>query len=87
MQVSRRLRLTISLICHFAVGRGGGGGGGGGGGLSEADLERLHEGNPSLVPDEKSGFCQKYTGNVCSKYIGNNVQGTEYIFLLEMKQG
>jgi hypothetical protein len=47
----------------------------------------LHEGNPSLVPDEKSGFCQKYTGNVCSKYIGNTVQGTEYIFLIDMKQG
>jgi hypothetical protein len=43
---------------------------GGGAGLSETDLQRLHEGNPSLVPDEKSGFCQKYTGSVCSKYIG-----------------
>ena len=49
----------------------GGRGGAGGAGLSEVDLQRLHEGNPSLVPDEKSGFCQKYTGSVCSKYIGN----------------
>lgn len=31
---------------------------------------------PSLKPDEKSGSCQRYTGTVCSKFIGTN-----YIFV------
>ena len=40
--------------------------------LSESMLKKLEEGNPSLVPNEASGFCQPYYGSVCGKYIGAN---------------
>jgi len=40
--------------------------------LSDTMLKKLEKGNPSLVPNEASGFCQQYFGTVCAKYIGNN---------------
>jgi len=50
----------------------GGGGGGPGTQLSETELKRLQEGNPSLVPDENGGTCEPYVGTVCKQYIGQN---------------
>ena len=38
--------------------------------LSNDMLKRLEQGNPSLVPNEASGFCQPYYGSVCAQYIG-----------------
>ena len=46
--------------------------------LSESMLKKLEEGNPSLVPNEKSGFCQPYYGSVCAQYIG-----TDFIYISE----
>jgi len=46
--------------------------------LSDSLLKNLEKGNPNLKPNENSGFCQKYAGNVCAKYIGDN-----FIFVSE----
>jgi len=46
--------------------------------LSESMLKKLEEGNPSLVPNEKSGFCQPYYGSVCAQYIG-----ADFIYISE----
>jgi receptor tyrosine kinase-like orphan receptor 1 len=54
------------------LGEGGGGRAKGDSHLSDTMLKRLEQGNPSLVPNEASGFCQPYYGSVCAKYIGAN---------------
>ena len=41
-------------------------------------LKKLEEGNPSLIPNEKSGFCQPYYGSVCAEYIG-----ADFIYISE----
>jgi len=46
--------------------------------LSDSMLKKLEKGNPSLVPNENSGYCQKYYGTVCAQYIGSN-----YIYISE----
>ena len=46
--------------------------------LTDNMIKKLEKNNPSLVPNEQSGFCQQYHGSVCSKYIGNN-----YIYISE----
>ena len=46
--------------------------------LSSTMLKKLEQGNPSLVPNEASGFCQPYYGTVCAQYIGAN-----YIYISE----
>ena len=46
--------------------------------LSESMLKKLEEGNPSLIPNEKSGFCQPYYGSVCAEYIG-----ADFIYISE----
>ena len=50
----------------------GGGGGGDGAQFSGSMFKDLAQGNPSLKPNENAGFCQKYTGSVCAKHIGDN---------------
>ena len=40
--------------------------------LSQTEMKKLSEGNPSLVPNEASGYCQQYYGSVCKDYIQGN---------------
>ena len=46
--------------------------------LTDNMIKKLEKNNPSLIPNEQSGFCQQYHGTVCSKYIGSN-----YIYISE----
>ena len=46
--------------------------------LTDTMIKSLEKNNPSLVPNENSGYCQQYTGKVCAKYIKNN-----YIYISE----
>ena len=46
--------------------------------LTDTMIKKLEKNNPSLVPNEQSGYCQQYHGTVCSEYIGSN-----YIYISE----
>ena len=46
--------------------------------LTDTMIKKLEKNNPSLVPNEQSGYCQQYHGTVCSQYIGSN-----YIYISE----
>ena len=46
--------------------------------LTDNMIKNLEKNNPSLVPNEQSGYCQQYHGTVCSEYIGSN-----YIYISE----
>ena len=46
--------------------------------LTDNMIKSMEKNNPSLVPNENSGYCQQYTGTVCAKYIKNN-----YIYISE----
>ena len=51
----------------------------GGGGARTSSSSRI----PSLKPNEQSGSCQRYTGSVCSEYIGGGGSSGGYIFVSE----
>ena len=46
--------------------------------LSDTMIKKLEKNNPSLVPNEQSGYCQQYHGSVCKEYIGDN-----YVYISE----
>ena len=59
--------------------------------LTDTMIKKLEKNNPSLVPNEASGYCQQYHGSVCKEYIGSNYiyisQGLSHDYIETKLQG